>query len=80
MLLPFLQILQGVVAIGFGFLVNSNFFVDFVIKVNKALLPFGSNPKYISFTKTYLKIAKIFFIVGGVGFIIFGIVSLFLIK
>jgi len=80
MLVPLLPILQGAGAIGFGFLINSKFFVDFVIKVNKALLPFGSNPKYISFMKVYLKIAKIFFLVCGIGFIIFGIISLFLVK
>lgn len=78
-MLPAIQaILQGALAIGFGFLVNSKFFVDFVIKINGTILPFGSRPGYISFLRTYIKIAKFFFLIGGAGLLIFGVINFFL--
>jgi len=77
MLLPFLPILQGVAAMVFGLVITSNFVVQAAIKLQKVIFPFISKDKYASLIKIYFKVARIFFLVGGAGFIIFGIISLF---
>lgn len=80
MLVRFLPVLQGIGAIVFGLVITSDFAVQLAIKYQRIIFPFISKNKYISFIKIYFKIAKIFFLVGGAGFIIFGVINLFLFK
>lgn len=76
MLVRFLPVLQGVGAIVFGLVVSSNFVVQIVIKLHRTIAPFIPKDKYISFIKTYLKVARIFFLVGGIIEIVIGVINL----
>lgn len=71
-----LSIVWGVVVILFGLGVTSKPVLDGLISLNSSLSGAKNNDKYRSFITIFLKIARIFFLIGGVVLIIMALFGL----